>query len=244
MKYAIYNNGNRHTQDFNTPEEALANAPDQTNWPEEDKFTPEVYQITEQKIPQQTLVNEEWKILENVDDQAKTVDRSYTTEALTTRRITWGLWDGEKYVKIFNQSNIGTYPPTLGLHTIVELTKPTQFESVIIEPNELTSDDTITKGWTTRPETPEEKTAREAEEAERAKEQTIKSSREGLAEQFRGLPANVRGPFRPIFDAAVNLLDEDDAEAAVECVKAQQVPSGLIPTKDAFVAALEQIRDA
>lgn len=66
-------------------------------------------------------------------------------------------------------------------------------------------------------------------------------SRTAMRTQWDGLPAYIRGPYRPLFDAANELLDEGDFDAAVAMVDAAEA-NGIIsadPTKEATFNAVK-----
>lgn len=76
------------------------------------------------------------------------------------------------------------------------------------------------------------------------------AARTAMWQQWDGLPAWIRGPYRPLFDAANNLLDEGDDEAAAEMILAAEPTAAILAdptvypelgdvTKQQFFAAVQ-----
>lgn len=76
---------------------------------------------------------------------------------------------------------------------------------------------------------------RESNAAELAKS-VREDARLSLQEQWSNLPAWIRGPYRPLFDAANSLLDEGDDEAAFEMIDSAEPMAAILNDTDIYAS--------
>jgi len=60
-------------------------------------------------------------------------------------------------------------------------------------------------------------------------------SRAALRAQWDGLPAWIRGPYRPLFSAANELLDEGDDDAAGAMIAAAEPNAAILADEEVYV---------
>lgn len=82
-------------------------------------------------------------------------------------------------------------------------------------------------------------------ESEMATADERQRNRAALRTQWDGLPAYIRGPYRPLFDSANRLLDEGDDTAAAEMIRlAEPMPGHSGSERATFDAVKAQFYNA